>query len=63
MIAFLNSANAPYVAELFFKYKESKKLLMKVGVSFFSSLNEDELSVLSWRFWRARMEKTRYQCY
>ncbi|MDC0216946.1 2-oxoglutarate dehydrogenase E1 component [Pelagibacteraceae bacterium] len=45
--SFLNSANAPYVAELYFKYTHNPKSIDDSWKSFFSSLNEDELSVLS----------------
>ena len=45
--SFLNSANAPYVAELYFKYTQNPKSIDDSWKSFFSSLNEDELSVLS----------------
>ena len=45
--SFLNSANAPYVAELYFKYTQSPNSIDESWKSFFSSLNEDELSVLS----------------
>ena len=44
---FLNSANAPYVAELFFKYSEDPDSVDLSWRSFFKSFNEDELSVLS----------------
>ena len=43
---FLNSSNAPYVAELFFKYKEDPKSIDQSWNDFFSSLKEDELSIL-----------------
>ena len=42
---FLNSANAPYVAELFFKYREDPNLVDQSWRSFFNSLNEDDISV------------------
>ena len=45
--SFLNSANAPYVAELYFKYTQNPKSIDKSWKSFFSSLNEDELSIIS----------------
>ena len=45
--SFLNSANAPYVAELYFKYTQNPKSIDDSWKSFFSSLNEDELSVIS----------------
>ena len=44
---FLNGANAPYVAELFFKFKQDKNSIDSSWVSFFQSLNDDEISVLS----------------
>ena len=43
---FLNSANAPYVAELFFKYRQDPNSVDKSWGSFFNSLNEDDISVL-----------------
>ena len=45
--SFLNSANAPYVAELYFKYTQSPNSIDESWKSFFSSLNEDELSIIS----------------
>ncbi|MDC0453523.1 2-oxoglutarate dehydrogenase E1 component, partial [Alphaproteobacteria bacterium] len=45
--SFLNSANAPYVAELYFKYTQNPKSIDDSWKSFFSTLNEDELSVIS----------------
>ena len=45
--SFLNSANAPYVAELYFKYTQNPKNIDESWKSFFSSLNEDELSIIS----------------
>ena len=45
--SFLNSANAPYVAELYFKYTQNPKSIDDSWKSFFSSLNEDELSIIS----------------
>ena len=45
--SFLNSANAPYVAELYFKYRQNPKSIDESWKSFFSSLNEDELSIIS----------------
>ncbi|MBI29215.1 MAG: 2-oxoglutarate dehydrogenase E1 component [Pelagibacteraceae bacterium] len=44
---FLSGANAPYVAELFFKYQQNKQSVDSSWVSFFQSLNEDEISVIS----------------
>ena len=43
---FLNSTNALYVAELFFKYIEDSNSIDKEWASFFDSLNEDEISVI-----------------
>ena len=43
---FLNSANAPYVAELFYKYSQDPNSVDSSWASFFNSLNEDDLSVL-----------------
>ena len=45
--SFLNSANAPYVAELYFKFTHSPNSIDDSWKSFFSSLNEDELSIIS----------------
>ena len=45
--SFLNSANAPYVAELYFKFTQSPNSIDDSWKSFFSSLNEDELSIIS----------------
>jgi len=45
--SFLNSANAPYVAELYFKFTQSPNSIDESWKSFFSSLNEDELSIIS----------------
>ena len=45
--SFLNSANAPYVAELYFKYTQNPKSIDESWKSFFSSLNENELSIIS----------------
>ena len=44
--SFLNSSNAPYVAELFFKHKKDPSSLDSSWNEFFSSLNEDEISIL-----------------
>ena len=43
---FLNSSNAPYVAELFFKFKENPSSIDSSWLRFFNSLNEDEISIL-----------------
>ena len=45
--AFLNSSNAPYVAELFYKFKEDQSSVDKSWSDFFNSLNDDEVSVLA----------------
>ena len=45
--SFLNSANAPYVAELYFKYTQNPKSIDESWKSFFSSLNEDEISIIA----------------
>ena len=45
--SFLNSANAPYVAELYFKYTQNPKSIDDSWKSFFSSLNEDEISIIA----------------
>ena len=45
--AFLNSSNAPYVAELFYKFKEDQNSVDKSWSDFFNSLNDDEVSVLA----------------
>jgi len=42
---FLNSANAPYVAELFHKYSQDPNSVDSSWGSFFNSLNENDLSV------------------
>ena len=44
---FLNSSNAPYVAELYFKYQEDPKSIDQSWNDFFSLLKEDEVSILS----------------
>ena len=44
---FLSGENAPYVSELFFKFKQNKQSVDSSWVNFFQSLNEDEISVLS----------------
>jgi len=43
---FLNSANAPYVAELFYKYSQDPNSVDSSWGIFFNSLNENDLSVL-----------------
>jgi len=43
--SFLNSSNAPYVAELFFKFKKDPRSVDKSWNDFFLSLNEDEVSI------------------
>ena len=45
--SFLNSSNAPYVAELFYKFKEDQSSVDKSWSDFFNSLNDDEVSVLA----------------
>ena len=44
--SFLNSSNAPYVADLFFKYKDDPHSIDKSWSNFFQLLNEDEISIL-----------------
>ena len=44
---FLNGTNAPYIAELFVKYKQDIKSVDSSWVVFFQSLNENETSILS----------------
>ena len=44
--SFLNSLNAPYVAELFFKFKGDRNSVNKNWSNFFDSLNENETSIL-----------------
>ena len=44
--SFLNSSNAPYVAELFFKFKNDANSIDISWANFFNSLNEDEISIL-----------------
>ena len=44
--SFLNSSNAPYVAELFYKYSQDSNSVDSSWRNFFNSLNEDDLSVL-----------------
>ena len=43
---FLNRANAPYVAELFYKYRQDPNSVDSSWGSFFNSLNDDDLAVL-----------------
>jgi len=43
---FLNSANAPYVAELFYKYSQDPNSVDSSWGNFFNTLNENDLSVL-----------------
>ncbi|MDC0058201.1 2-oxoglutarate dehydrogenase E1 component, partial [Pelagibacteraceae bacterium] len=45
--SFLNSANAPYVAELYFKFSQNPDSIDDSWKSFFSLLNEDEMSIIS----------------
>ena len=44
--SFLNSSNAPYVAELFFKFKDDPTSIDITWCNFFNALNEDEISIL-----------------
>ncbi len=44
--SFLNSSNAPYVAELYFKYKDNPESVDNDWRIFFSNLNEDDYSIL-----------------
>ncbi len=43
---FLNSANAPYVAELYFKFSQDPNSVDKNWIDFFNSLGDDDLSVI-----------------
>jgi 2-oxoglutarate dehydrogenase E1 component len=43
---FLNSSNAPYIAELFFKFKDDPNSIDRSWNDFFYSLKEDEISIL-----------------
>ena len=45
--SFLNSANAPYVAELFFKFKSDPNSVDNSWLNFFNTFNEDELSIIA----------------
>ncbi len=44
--SFLNSANAPYVAELYFKFRDNPESVDSNWKDFFRNLNEDDYSVL-----------------
>ena len=44
--SFLNSTNVSYVAELFLKFKDNPKTIDKSWINFFTSLKDDELSIL-----------------
>ena len=44
---FLNVGNAPYVAELYFKFKQDSSSVDASWVNFFRSLNEDEIAIVS----------------
>ena len=44
---FLNVGNAPYVAELYFKFKQDCSSVDASWVNFFRSLNEDEIAIVS----------------
>ena len=54
---FLNSANAPYVAELYSKFRNDPESVDTTWKDFFNNLNEDDYSVLK-DFGRTRMERT-----
>ena len=43
---FLNSANAPYVAELYFKFSQDPNSVDKNWGEFFNTLDDDHLSVI-----------------
>tara|TARA_Y100001970_G_scaffold285771_1_gene406382 strand:- start:2588 stop:5491 length:2904 start_codon:yes stop_codon:yes gene_type:complete len=43
---FLNSANAPYVAELYFKYYQDPNSVDKSWNDFFNTLNDDDISII-----------------
>ena len=43
---FLNSANAPYVAELYSKFRNDPESVDATWKDFFNNLNEDDYSVL-----------------
>ena len=43
---FLNSANAPYVAELYSKFRNDPESVDITWKDFFNNLNEDDYSVL-----------------
>ncbi len=43
---FLNSSNAPYVAELYFKFKEEPSSVDQSWSKFFHALNDDDISIL-----------------
>ena len=43
---FLNSANAPYVAELYSKFRNDPESVDTTWKDFFNNLNEDDYSVL-----------------
>ncbi len=44
---FLNSANAPYVAELFFKFKEDPDSIDNSWRNFFKNFSEEDLSIIA----------------
>ena len=50
---FLSGANAPYVAELFFKFKKNRNSIDKSWADFFNLLNEEKYKITktikSWR--------------
>ena len=43
---FLNSANAPYIAELYYRYNRDPNSIDTSWVDFFNSLNENDVSVI-----------------
>ena len=43
---FLNSVNAPYIAELFFKFRNNPTSVDSSWKNFFQSLNDDDISIL-----------------
>ena len=45
--SFLNSANAPYIAELFFKFKEDPNSIHESWGKYFKSFNEEDLSIIA----------------
>ena len=45
--SFLNSANAPYIAELFFRFKEDPNSIHESWGKYFKSFNEEDLSIIA----------------